>query len=101
MAFPADANQTGNWKFTTFNYKEVLEGTFSDCLKQMGSPNTFLNIRKAKQDDKLKEYLDSELTTMSGAGAQARDTQTETKEIGKAFDAIIYLDKTSKINWAE
>jgi erythromycin esterase-like protein len=101
IAFPADANQTGNWKFTTYNYKEVLKGTFSDCLQQMGNPNTFLNIRKAKQDRKLKEYLDSELTTMSGAGANARNSTTETKELGKAFDGIIYLDKTSKINWAE
>ena len=38
---------------------------------------------------------------MSGAGAQVRNSQTETKEIGKAFDAIIYLNKTRKINWAE
>ncbi|WP_378172420.1 erythromycin esterase family protein [Aquimarina sp. SS2-1] len=101
IAFPVDANQTGNWKFNTFSHKEVLKGTFSDCLQQMGNPNTFLNIRKAKLDKKLKEYLDNELTTMSGAGAQARNSQTETKTIGKAFDAIIYLDKTNKINWSE
>ena len=48
----------------------------------------------------MVEYLNTAFTTMNGAGAQIRDSQTETKEIGKAFDAIIYLDKTSKINWA-
>lgn len=101
VAFPADANQTGNWNFSNYGHKEVLKNTFSYCLRQMGKPNTFLNIRKAKEDKRLIEYLNSELTTMSGAGALVRNSKTETKEIGKAFDGIIYLNKTNKINWAE
>ena len=101
IAFPADANKTGNWKFNTYSYKETLKSTFSHCLQQMGNPNTFLNIRKARKNKTLTEYLNKELTTMSGAGAQVRNSHTETKEIGKAFDAIIYLNKTSKINWVE
>jgi erythromycin esterase-like protein len=90
-----------DWKMETFNYEKVFENTFSECLQMYGSPNTFLNIRKARENKKLTEYLNSEFTTMSGAGAQVRNSQTETKEIGKAFDGIIYLNKTSKINWAE
>jgi erythromycin esterase len=90
-----------DWKMETFNYERVFENTFTECLKRYGSPNTFLNIRKARENKKLIEYLNSEFTTMSGAGAQVRNSQTETKEIGKAFDGIIYLNKTSKINWAE
>jgi copper homeostasis protein CutC len=85
----------------TFSYEKVIENTFTECLKRYGSPNTFLNIRKAKENKKLIEYLNSEFTIMSGAGAQVRNSQTEIKEIGKAFDGIIYLNKTSKINWAE
>ena len=90
-----------DWKMETFSYDKVLENTFTECLKSFGNPNTFLNIRKARENKDLTEYLNSEFTTMSGAGAQVRSSQTETKEIGKAFDAIIYLNKTSKINWAE
>jgi len=90
-----------DWKMETFSYDKVLENTLTKCLKNIGNPNTFLNIRKARENKELAEYLNSELTTMSGAGAQVRNSQTETKEIGKAFDAIIYLNKTSKINWAE
>ena len=86
-----------DWKMETFNYERVFENTFTECLKSFGNPNTFLNIRKARENKELAEYLNSELTTMSGAGAQARNSQTETKEIGKAFDGIIYLNKTSKI----
>lgn len=90
-----------DWKMETFSYNNVLENTFTKCLQSLGSPNTFLNIRKARENKGLNEYLNSGLTTMSGAGAQARNSQTETKEIGKAFEGIIYLNKTSKINWAE
>jgi hypothetical protein len=42
--------------------------------------------------------LEEKLTTMSGAGAMERDSQTETNGLGKAFDGIIYLNK---INWSE
>ncbi len=88
-------------KMETFSHESILENTFTECLKKYGNPNTFLNIRKAKEENKMNEYLNSEFTTMSGAGAQVRNSQTETKEIGKAFDAIIYLNKTSEINWAK
>jgi hypothetical protein len=44
------------------------------------------------------DFLNSDFTTMSGAGANVRNNQTETNELGKAFDGIIYLDKTHKIN---
>lgn len=90
-----------DWKMETFGYDKVLENTFTECLKSFGSPNTFLNIRKARENKELAEYLNSEFTTMSGAGAQVRSSHTETNEIGKAFDGIIYLDKTHKINWAD
>lgn len=86
-------------KMEVYEHKEVLEGTFSSCLKSLGKPNTFLNIRKAKENEKLSAYLNSELTTMSGAGAQVRSSKVEVKEIGRAFDGIIYLDKTNKLNW--
>jgi len=33
---------------------------------------------------------------MRVAGAQVRKTQTETQDLEKALEAIIYIDKTSK-----
>lgn len=95
LAFPKEG------EMKTFGYDKVLENTFTECLKKLGKPNTFLNIRKAREDNKLIEFLNADLATMSGAGAQIRNSQTETNDIGKAFDGIIYLDKTTKINWAE
>lgn len=90
-----------DWKMEAFNYEKVFKNTFTECLQKLGNPNTFLNIRIARKNKDLAEYLNSELTMMSGAGAQIRNSLTETKEIGKAFDGIIYLNKTSKINWAD
>mgnify|MGYP006058389401 FL=1 len=47
----------------------------------------------------LKAEIEKDLTIMYGAGAQEWGKQTETVPVGKAFDAIIYLDKTHKINF--
>ena len=38
---------------------------------------------------------------MAGAGAQVRNSETEKELSGKAFDGIIYIDRTNKINWAK
>lgn len=88
-------------KMETFGYEKVLENTFTECLKNIGKPNVFVNIRKAREGKIMIEYLNSDFTTMSGAGANVRNSKTETNDLGKAFDGIIYLDKTNKINWAE
>lgn len=93
LAFSNEGN------FGTFSHDKVLENTFSKCLKTWGTPNTFLNIRKARKDKILTTYLNSSFTTMSGAGAQVRNSETETNDLGKAFDGIIYIDKTKKITW--
>ncbi|MEB2776407.1 erythromycin esterase family protein [Algoriphagus sp. D3-2-R+10] len=95
LAFSSD------WKMEPFSYDQIVENTFTECLKSFGNPNAFLNIREARKDKSLHELLNMPLTTMSGAGAQVRTSQTETQEIGKAFDAIIYLDRTTKISWAK
>jgi erythromycin esterase len=100
IAFPVDADKVG-WKLQTFEHTEVLEGTLSFALHQMGKPNAFLNLRKARSIDANRILLDKPLTHMSGAGANAISDVTTTNDIGVAFDAIIYLDKTSKINFVE
>ncbi len=46
-------------------------------------------------------YLEKPSTTMSGAGAQARKEDTETNYIGKAFDAVIYLNHVNAIKFKE
>ena len=85
--------------FDAYGYDSVLENTFSACLMHFGKPNTFLNLRKAREDASLTRFLNSELTTMSGAGAQKRSHVTETNDLGKAFDAVIYIHSTHPISW--
>lgn len=100
IAYPDNANEVG-WDFQTFSFDKTLENTFTNCLKQYGTPNTFVNLRKAKNDDNLRLYLEKPLTVMFGAGAQYWNNETEIGYYGKAFDGIIYIDRTHKINWAE
>lgn len=90
-----------DWKMEVHKREHIEKNTFTNCLKSFGNPNTFLNLRQAKKDPALNQYLSVPLTSMSGAGAQVRSNKTETELSGKAFDAIIYLDKTTKIDWAD
>ncbi len=88
-------------KLKTFSHNTVIDGTLTKCLKDMGNPNAFFSLRRAKKDKLLLDFIHSEQTTMSGAGAQVRNHNTETNQIVKAFDAIIYLDHTNEISWAK
>jgi len=88
-----------DWKMTVFQRDTVFDNTFSKCLQNLGKPNAFVNFREAKKETSLRNYLNASFETMSGAGAQIRNTKTESKELAKAFDAIIYLHSSSKINW--
>ncbi len=90
-----------DWNLGVQKRDKVNENTFTECLKSYGSPNTFLNLRQAKKVQSLKDYLILPLTSMAGAGAQVRNSETETELSGKAFDGIIYIDQTNKINWAD
>ncbi len=101
IAYPNDANKTNDWRFKTITIDKVIEDTFTQCLKNFGIPNTFLNFRAARTNKDLAYTLNSPLISMSGAGARARSSETESKAFGSAFDAIIYLDKTNAINWAD
>lgn len=88
-------------KMESFGYEQVLEGSFSSCLQSLGSPNVFLNFRQVREEPELAVFLDQLITTMSGAGATVRQGQTEVNDLGSAFDGILYLDHTTKINWAK
>lgn len=90
-----------DWRMQTYRHVKVEAGTFSECLKVLGKPNVFVNIREARKNPELVSDLDADLTTMSGAGAQVRETRTETNGIGRAFDGILYLDSTSEITSLE
>ena len=101
IAYPADANETGNWRHQTFTVENIVENTFTQCLKNLGKPNAFLNFRKANTNNDLKLFLSEPLTQMSEAGAQIRSNITETSYLGKEFDAIIYLNETHEIKWVD
>lgn len=90
-----------DWELGVQKREKINEGTFTECLKSFGSPNTFLNLREAKKKQSLNAYLTSPLISMAGAGAQVRNSETEKELSGKAFDGIIYIDRTNKINWAK
>ena len=90
-----------DWKMGVHKRDKINEGTFTQCLKSLSTPNTFLNLRQARKKQSLQAYLSLPLTSMAGAGAQVRRNETETDLWGQAFDGIIYLDQTTKIHWAE
>lgn len=100
IAFPYNADEIG-WKLQTYNRPQVVKNTFSFELQQMGKPNTILNLKEARKSNTLKLILQEPLTHMSGAGANASRVETVTDDIGNAFDAIIYIHQTSKINFVE
>ena len=100
LAFPHNANDIG-WNLSTFSFDTIHPKTFTNCLKKQGNPNTFLDLRNAKKNKKLKYYLEEPLTIMYGAGSQEWGTETETVDIGKAFDAIIYINEVTPIHWMQ
>jgi hypothetical protein len=74
------------------------KNTFTFCIKQLGKPNAYVDLRNAKKDPNLDYYLSKPLTIMYGAGASEWGTDIQTTDIGKAFDGIIYLNKVHEIN---
>lgn len=97
-AFPHNPNEVGS-KMQVYKFEKIIPNTFTSCLQKLGNPNLFMDLKKIKTNPSMKCEIEKNLTVMYGAGAQEWGTQTETVPIGKAFDAIIYLDKTSKINF--
>ncbi|MCT4629807.1 erythromycin esterase family protein [Winogradskyella sp.] len=85
----------------TFDFDHIETHSFTACLKQLGRPNTFINIRNAKMNAELKAFFENALRLTSGSGAQIRNSKTEAKAIGEAFDAIIYLDTVNEIKWLD
>ena len=55
----------------------------------------------ARRNDSLNCYLGSQLKMMYGAGSQEWGTQTRLIDIGRAFDAIIYIDQITVVNFIE
>lgn len=89
---------TQDWEMAVHTRDHIIDGSFTQQLKSCGRANTFLNLREAKKDPMIEDYLNDPLITMAGAGAQVRRDKTETDLRGRAFDAIIYINRTSKIN---
>lgn len=98
LAYPHNPDEVGK-NMRTFSFETIDSNTFTYCIQQNGEPNAFVDLRNAKQNEFLKCYLESPLNIMYGAGSQEWGTQTRTIDIGRAFDAIIYIDKISIINF--
>jgi erythromycin esterase len=82
-----------------YKFETIVPNTFTSCLQKLGNLNVLLDLKKIKTNPSMKCEIERNFTVMYGAGAQEWGGQTETVPIGRAFDAIIYLDKTSKINF--
>ncbi len=98
IAFAFDPKKDGRG-LQKFSFKAVDTTTFTYCIKKLGTPNAILDLRNAKQQQTLKNYLENPLKIMYGAGATEWGKQTQTVTIGKAFDALIYLDNVTAINF--
>ena len=95
--FVAMARKGGMWTWTVVDF--LLDpGTFTACLAAGGTPYAFLDLRAARREKALGEYLRRPLTTMAGAGAQYYGSMTTETDIGRAFDGILYLDTVHAIN---
>ena len=97
-AFAFNSKKNGNG-LQKFSFKNTNINTFTYCLKQKGKPNAFVDLRNAKQVSNLKNYLEKPLKIMYGAGSTEWERETETVEIGKAFDAILYINKINLLNF--
>ncbi|MFZ1703818.1 MAG: erythromycin esterase family protein [Saprospiraceae bacterium] len=98
LAFPHNPEEVGG-HMRTFNFESIDTSTFTYCIQQQGKPNAFVDLRSARHNEELRCYLDAPIKIMYGAGSQEWGTQTRTIDIGRAFDAIIYLDKISTIHF--
>lgn len=96
LAYPSNANEVG-WKMQVHRFGDIDPTTFTYCLDQLSTPNSFINFKSARQDDSLREYLREPLKLMSGAGAQYWDRETEYSRIGTEFDGLIYLRESTPI----
>lgn len=100
LAFPHNPKEVGS-NMRSYNFAQVDPSTFTYCIQQYGAPNAFVDLRSAKQNESLKCYLESPLKIMYGAGSKEWGTQTRTIDIGRAFDAIMYIDQVSAIHFLE
>jgi len=98
FAYPHNPDVVGS-NMRTFSFDKIDTTTFTYCIQQNGAPNAFVDLRNAKQNDFLSCYLNAPLKIMYGAGSQEWGTQIRTIDIGKAFDAIIYIDNISVIHF--
>ena len=100
LAFPHNPDEVGH-QLRAFSFEAIDTTTFTYCIQQRGGPNAFVDLRLARLDESLNCYLDAPLKIMYGAGSKEWGTQTRTIDIGRAFDAIIYIDEISVINFLE
>jgi erythromycin esterase-like protein len=98
FAFASDPKKDGNG-LQKFSFKTIDSSTFTNCLKAQGDPNAFIDLRNAKRKQILKNFLEKPLKTMYGAGSSEWGKQTQTVDIGKAFDAILYINNVNAINF--
>lgn len=98
MALPHNPQEVGG-HMRSYSFEKIDTTTFTYCIKQEGSPHALVHLREARKDESLRCMLNEPLKVMYGAGAQEWGRETRIKDIGRAFDAIIYIDTVSDITF--
>jgi erythromycin esterase-like protein len=98
FAFAFDSKKSGNG-LRKFSFKTIDSNTFTNCIAKLGKPNTFVDLRNAKQNQALKNYLEKPLKIMYGTGSTEWGKQTQMVKLGKAFDAILYINNVKGVNF--
>ncbi len=96
LAHAADAETTG-WGLAERTLPPLDSTTLTACLDAWGAPDYFVDLRAARQDAALADYMAQTHRSMTGAGAQVRRQSVETDRFLQQFDGLIYLRQSTPI----
>jgi erythromycin esterase-like protein len=97
LAHAADANQTGQWGLAERSLARRDTTMFTSCLADWGEPHYFLDFRRARQDDRLREYTRQSFRSLAGGGAQVRSFAVEEERFMQTLDGLIYLERSRPV----
>ncbi len=96
LAHAADAEETG-WGLAERTMPQLDTTTLTACLDGWGNPNYFVDLRAARRDPALRDYMQQEFRSMAGAGAQVRSEPVEVDRYLQRFDGLVYLRASSPV----
>lgn len=92
-------DKNGNYQLRKFTREKPVPGTIDESMSQFGHRVAFLDIRAARDDERLEEWLGGARGHFSvGATYDPDDGQVYITEYdySEAFDGLVYVEKTSR-----